>query len=202
MTPLAHASLAIDFYQITMCHSYIRRGMLAPAVFELFVRKLPPERQYVVACGIDDALDYLENLRFQPDDIDFLMKQGSFEPEFRDWLGRFKFSGDVYSLAEGTPVFAQEPILQVIAPLPEAQMVETALLNFVSFQSLIATKAARVIEAAKDRPVFDFGMRRTHTLESALQGARASYIAGISATSNAMAAKVYGIPLVGTMAHS
>jgi nicotinate phosphoribosyltransferase len=175
------------------------------AVFDLFVRRLR-DRNYLVACGLEQALDYLEALSFSDEALDYLGEQGLFQDAFLEWLADFEFTGDVYAVPEGTPVFANEPLVEVVAPIGEAQLVETFLLNQITFQTAIASKAARVVQAARrdgtDRLVADFGMRRVHGTDAAMKAARAAYIAGVDATSNVAAGRAYGLPVTGTMAHS
>jgi len=196
------AALLTDLYQLTMLQAYVAEGMTDTAVFDLFVRRLPESRNYLVACGLQDVLDYLEGVRFGPDALAYLDAQGLFGQAFLDYLAGFRFSGEVRAVPEGTAVFANEPILEVSAPLPEAQLVETFLLNQVHFQTVVASKAARVAWAAQGRTVVDFGLRRYHGIDAGLKAARASYIAGVHATSDVLAGKLYGIPITGTMAHS
>jgi len=199
---LEHSALFTDLYQLTMLQAYYAERMTAPAVFELFFRKFPKQRNYVMAAGLNDALDFLENLRFSENELEWLRKNHPFKEEFLDRLREFRFTGDVYAVAEGTLVFENEPVLQVIAPLPEAQLVETYLLNQFHLQSLAATKAARVVTAAQGRKVVDFGSRRAHGTDAALKVARCSYLAGAAGTSNVLAHQRYGVPAFGTMAHS
>jgi nicotinate phosphoribosyltransferase len=185
-----------------MAQAYLAEGMLAPAVFELFVRELPPQRNYLVACGLGDVLDHLEGLHFSADDLDYLTSLGTFGRAFLDYLGGLRFTGSVRAMPEGTPFFPGEPILEVVAPLPEAQLVETYVLNQVHYQTLVASKSARVVSAAQGRRVVDFGLRRYHGTDAGLKAARSAYVAGVDATSNVLAGKRYGIPVTGTMAHS
>ena len=195
-------ALLTDLYQLTMLQAYEEEGMRETAVFSLFVRRMPPQRNYLLACGLDDVLDYLEAVRFDRAALDYLATLGRFSDRFLQRLERFRFSGDVLALPEGMPVFANEPILEVAAPLPEAQFIETAVMNLVHHQTVIASKAARVLEAAQGRSIVDFGLRRMHGLHAGLGAARAAYIAGIDGTSNVAASQCYGIPPSGTMAHS
>jgi nicotinate phosphoribosyltransferase len=195
-------ALATDLYQLTMMQAYWRGGMDEEATFDLFVRTLPDQRNFLVAAGLDDALQYLETVRFSEDDLDFLASRAEFEGAFLDYLRDFRFTGTVRAMPEGTPLLAQEPILEVTAPIIQAQLVETYLLNQITFQTVLATKAARVVGAAERRDVVDFGMRRMHGTDAAMKGARAMYIAGLAGTSNVRAGMIYGIPLAGTMAHS
>jgi nicotinate phosphoribosyltransferase len=166
------------------------------------VRTLPHERNFLLACGLEEVLTYLEELRFNADALAYLESLKLFTPEFLDRLARFRFTGSVMAVPEGTPVFAGEPLLEVIAPLPEAQLIETYLLNQVTFQTLIASKAVRSVLAAEGRPVVDFGQRRTHGSDAGLKAARACYIVGFTSTSSVLAGQRYGIPVTGTMAHS
>lgn len=195
------SGLATDFYELAMAASYLRRGMTAPATFSLFLRRLPPDRGFVVVAGLEDCLDYLADYHFQPDDLTFLSGLG-FDQQALDAFCGLRFTGSVRAIPEGRVVFADEPLLEVTAPIAEAQLVETYLLNQVTFQSAVATKAARCWLAAGDADLIDFSFRRTHGLEAAMKVARASAIAGFTATSNAAAAHRYGLRASGTMAHS
>ena len=195
-------ALLTDLYQLTMLQAYFDQGMADTAVFEFFVRKLPANRNFLVAAGLEQALDYLEGLHFAPDELDWLAHCGRFHPAFVDSLADLRFTGEIQALAEGTVCFPNEPLLRVVAPLREAQLIETRLINLLQFQTLIASKAARVRLAAGDRVLADFGMRRAHGAEAALLSARASYLAGFNGTSNIRAGMLWGIPLSGTMAHS
>lgn len=199
-------ALETDFYEITMAAGYWRAGLFAPATFDLFVRRLRPERSYLVAAGLEDALVFLETLRFDTGARGWLAALPALadvpRPFFDDYLARFAFTGDVWAMPEGTPLFAGEPILRVTAPLPEAQLVETALLSIVGFQTSVASKARRVVDAAAGRTVVEFGARRAHGPGSAIAAARAAYVGGCEATSCVEAARRYGIPPSGTMAHA
>jgi nicotinate phosphoribosyltransferase len=198
-------ALLVDLYELTMAAGYFERRMDFPATFELFVRSLPVERSYLVAAGVDDALDYLETLRFSDDDIRYLRSLPAFRTvadDFFDYLRSFRFTGDVAGVPEGTIVFGEEPILQVTAPVAEAQIVETYLLSVVNFETLVASKAARVVRAAAGRSVLEFGTRRAQGPEAGLRAARAAYLGGCDATSNVEAGFRYGIPVAGTAAHS
>lgn len=197
-----NAALLTDLYQLTMAQAYWRESLLEPAVFSLSVRRLPPRRNFLLACGQEDALAYLESLRFDDEALGYLAGLGGFRADFLEWLGAVRFTGDVRAVAEGTPVFADEPILEVRAPLPEAQLVETFLMNQLHLQTVLASKGVRVVRAAEGRRVVDFGLRRMHGTDAGLKSARAFYIAGVAATSNVLAGRVYGIPVAGTMAHS
>jgi len=195
-------ALLTDLYQLTMMQAYWREGMTAPATFDLFVRRLPDERNVLLAVGLDDVLDYLEALRFTDADLAFLAERPEFHADFLETLRDFRFTGSVRAVPEGTPVFHTEPLLEVTAPAPEAQLVETYLLNQITVQTVLASKALRVVHAAAGRTVADFGMRRMHGTDAAMKGARAFHIAGVDATSNVRAGAVYGIPITGTMAHA
>jgi nicotinate phosphoribosyltransferase len=195
-------ALLTDLYQLTMLQAYLDEGMQQPATFELYVRKLPRERNFLVAAGLEQALQFLETLAFDDGEIDWLAAQGGFSPRLLGHLRTLRFTGDVHAMPEGTVFFADEPILRVTAPLPQAQLVESRLLNIVHFQTLIASKAARFVLAAPGRTLVDFGMRRAHGAEAALYAARAAYLAGFEGTATAEAARRYGLPAFGTMAHS
>ena len=172
--------LLTDHYQLMMMQSYLEQGMEETAVFELFVRKLPSCRNFMVAAGLEQVLDYLENLTFSPDELTWLATR--FQPHFIDYLERFHFNGDVHAMPEGTLFFPEEPILRITAPLPQAQLVESRVMNLLHFQSMIATKAARSVLMAPGKVLVDFGMRRAHGAEAAFLAARASYLAGFSGT--------------------
>jgi nicotinate phosphoribosyltransferase len=198
----SNAALLTDLYQLKMAQAYFEEGLDGASAFELFVRRLPPTRSFLLACGLDDALGFLETLRFDREALDHLAELGSFSAGFLDWLARVRFTGDVYAVPEGTPVFAGEPILQVVAPLPEAQLVETFVINQIHLQTVLASKAARLVEAAAGRPIVDFSLRRSHGVDAGLKSARAFYVAGVAATSNVLAGRTYGLPVAGTMGHS
>jgi nicotinate phosphoribosyltransferase len=199
------SALYTDLYQLTMLQAYWREGMDETAVFDLFVRRLK-DRNFLLACGLEQALEYLETLSFSDDALAYLDEHDQFTDGFLEWLANFEFTGDVYAVPEGTPVFADEPILEVVAPIGEAQLAETFLLNQITVQTTLASKAARVVQAAgadgTDRIVADFGMRRMHGTDAAMKAARAFHIAGVDATSNVAAGQAYGLPITGTMAHS
>jgi len=199
---LTTSPLVTDLYQLNMMEAYLANGETRPAVFEFFFRRLPPERRFLVAAGLEQAFDFLEELRFTAEEIDWLAGTGRFTPRLIDYLRSLRFSGDVHAVPEGTPVFGDEPILRVTAPLPEAQLVETRLINLLHFETLIASKAARVVLAAEGRSLVDFGLRRAHGAEAGMLAARASYIAGFAGTATVPAEKLFGIPIFGTMAHS
>jgi nicotinate phosphoribosyltransferase len=195
-------ALFTDLYELTMLQAYFNEEMMDDAVFSLFVRRLPDRRNFLLACGLDTVLSYLENLHFNDENIGYLRSLGKFSERFLSWLSDLRFTGEVWAVAEGTPVFANEPILEVIAPMPQAQLIETFVMNQIHLQTVLASKAQRVVAAAKGRPVIDFGARRMHGIDAALKAARAFYIGGVAATSNVLAGKRYGVPVAGTMAHS
>ena len=198
-------ALLVDLYELTMAAGYFERRMDCRATFELFVRSLPAERLYLVAAGIDDALDYLETLRFSNENVRYLRSLPTFRTvsdDFFDYLKKFRFTGEVAGVPEGTLIFGEEPLLQVTAPVAEAQIVETCLLSLVNFETLVASKAARVVRAAAGRSVLEFGTRRAQGPEAGLRAARAAYLGGCEATSNVEAGYLYGVPVAGTAAHS
>jgi nicotinate phosphoribosyltransferase len=199
--PLTGALLT-DLYQLNMIQAYLDHGETKPAVFEFFMRKLPARRGFLMAAGLDQALDYLEHLQFSDEEIAWLARTGRFRQNFLDYLSGIRFTGDVHAMPEGTIYFADEPILRVTAPMPEAQLVETRLTNILHFQSLIASKAARMILAAPGKVLVDFGLRRSHGAEAGLMAARASYVAGFAGTATVLAEQSWGIPTFGTMAHA
>ncbi len=201
MEPIASALLT-DLYQLNMIQAYLELGHTDVAVFELFVRKIPSQRRFLMAAGLDQALGYLENLHFSADDLSWLARTGRFTTKFIDYLASLRFSGDVHAMREGTVFFADEPILRITAPLPESQLVETRLINLLHFQSLIASKAAGLVQLAPGKLLVDFGLRRAHGADAGLLAARASYIAGFAGTATVLAEKAFGIPTYGTMAHS
>ncbi|HZV20933.1 MAG TPA: nicotinate phosphoribosyltransferase [Hyphomicrobiales bacterium] len=194
--------LLTDLYQLNMMQAYLDHGMTGTAVFEFFIRRLPPNRGFLVAAGLEQALEYLEAIRFSEREVEWLAKSGRFRQNFLDYLSKFRFTGEVHAIAEGTVCFPNEPIVRVTAPLPEAQLVETRLINLLHFQSMIASKAARYMLLAPGKELVDFGLRRAHGGEAGLLAARASYIAGFAGTATVLAGELYGIPLYGTMAHS
>lgn len=198
----AASALATDQYELTMAASYLAESMTGTATFDLFVRRLPDERRFLVAAGLADAVAYLEQVRFTDSDVSYLRSLGHFDDEFLNYLTNFRFTGEVWAIPEGELCFPGEPLMRITAPLIEAQIVETALLSTVAHQSMIASKAARVALACGERAFVDFASRRAHGPEAAVRGARASYLAGSAGTSNVLAGKRYQIPLSGTMAHS
>ena len=201
MEPIASALLT-DLYQLNMIQAYLELGQNDVAVFEFFVRKIPSQRRFLLAAGLEQAIDYLETLSFSSDELSWLAQTGRFSAKLIDYLANLRFSGDVHAMPEGTAFFADEPILRITAPLPEAQLVETRLINLLHYQSLIASKAAGMVLLAPGKLLVDFGLRRAHGAEAGLLAARASYIAGFDGTATVLAEKAFGIPTYGTMAHS
>jgi nicotinate phosphoribosyltransferase len=201
MNPLS-SPLLTDLYQLTMMQAYFEAGMTAPAVFELFVRKLPPGRNFLVAAGLEQAVEFLEGLRFGDPELEWVRASGLFKPEFAAHLAALRFTGDVHAMPEGTVFFPGEPILRVTAPMPEAQLVESRLVNLLHFEVLVASKAARSVLVASGKRLIDFGLRRAHGAEAGLLAARAAYLAGFDGSSAVLAAPRFGIPVFGTMAHS
>jgi len=194
-------SMFTDLYELTMCASYFDNKKFEPATFDLFIRRLPPSRSYFLFAGLEQVLLFLEKVRFNQEHIDFLKKQG-FKDDFLGYLMDFKFTGGVWSVPEGTIAFPNEPLIRVTAPVIEAQLIETFILNTVNLQTTIATKASRVVSVARGRPIIEFGLRREHGTDAGMKVARCSYLAGCSGTSNVLAGMEYGIPIFGTMAHS
>jgi nicotinate phosphoribosyltransferase len=195
-------ALLTDLYQLTMAQAYFELGMQECAVFELFVRRLPETRRFLLAAGLEQALECIEGLRFTADDIAFLATLGKFRTDFLDYLGSVRFTGSAHAMPEGSPFFANEPILRVSAPILEAQLLESRLINIVHFQTTIASKAARYVLAARGRQLIDFGMRRAHEADAGVFAARAAYLTGFDATATVEAGRRFGIPLSGTLAHS
>lgn len=198
----SNAALLTDLYELTMLQSYFDEGMNDLSVFDLFMRRLPPNRNYLVACGLEHVLHYLETLSFSDEAIGYLRKLNRFSEPFLDSLRDFRFTGDVYAMAEGTALFVNEPFIEIVAPLREAQLVETFLMNQTQMSTLAASKSARVVRAARGRSVVDFGARRMQGADAAIKQPRAYYIAGVDSTSSVLAGQTWGIPLAGTMAHS
>ena len=199
---LRDAALFTDLYELTMAASYWREGMAGEATFSLFSRRLPATRSFLVAAGLEDALEYLRAFRFSERAIAYLATLGLFDPAFLSFLSTARFTGEVHAVAEGTPVFPDEPLVEVTAPIIEAQLVETAVLNCVHAQTVVTSKAARCVLAARGRAVVEFGLRRTPGLDAGMKAARCAYIAGATSSSNVLAGLEYGIPPTGTMAHS
>jgi nicotinate phosphoribosyltransferase len=202
MTMPRSSALLTDLYQLTMLSAYYELGMEKTAVFEYFVRRLPDSRNFLVAAGLEQVIDYLESVRFEADELEWLAKTGRFKPIFIDRLAKFRFTGEVFAMPEGTVFFGDEPTLRIVAPLPEAQLVESRIINLMNLQTSVASKAARCRIAAGDKQLLDFGLRRAHGYEAALLGSRASYIGGFDATACVEASRQFGIPMSGTMAHS
>ena len=198
----AAKALLTDLYQLTMAQAYFELDMTETAVFELFVRRLPPTRHFLLAAGLEQALEYIEDARFSAEDLAFLATLGTFRRDFLDYLGTVRFTGSLHAMPEGTPFFADEPIVRVTAPILEAQLLESRLLNIVHFQTTIASKAARCVAAARGKQLVDFGMRRAHEADAGVLAARAAYLAGFDATATVEAGRRFGIPLSGTLAHS
>ncbi len=194
-------SLFTDYYELTMCASYFDNKNFEPATFDLFIRRLPENRSYFIFAGLEQVLLYLQNIKFTQEHLVYLKKQG-FSQQFLDYLKDFKFTGDVWAVPEGTITFPNEPLIRVTAPIIEAQIIETFLLNTVNLQTMIASKASRVVHAAKGKAVIEFGLRREQGIDAGMKVARCSYIAGCQGTSNVLAGMTYGIPVFGTMAHS
>ncbi|NVM23456.1 MAG: nicotinate phosphoribosyltransferase [Desulfobacterales bacterium] len=202
ISPPDRLELLTDLYELTMGASYFENGMADPATFSLFVRKYPPRRSYFVAAGLEDFLDYVANFHFSESDLAYLDGTAMFSHDFLHYLKSMRFTGSIRALAEGEIFFKDEPILEVTAPIMEAQILESFAINTMNLQSMIATKAARCVYAASGRGVVDFSLRRTHGIDAGLKVARSSYIAGFAATSDVLAGKLYGLPITGTMAHS
>lgn len=194
--------LFTDLYELTMMQGYFFERMNKPVVFDMFFRRPPFGGGFAIFAGLDDLLDELESLRFSEDDIDYLRDIGLFKTEFLDFLGNLRFTGDLYAVDEGTPVFPNQPLVRVHAGLIEAQLIEGMLLNIVNYQTLVATKAARVFTASREGKILEFGLRRAQGHDGAISAARAAFIGGAGATSNTLAGKTFGIPVSGTMAHS
>jgi len=195
-------SLLVDLYELTMGQSYFIYKKNTSATFDLFVRSLPANRGYLVSCGLEDILNYVKNLKFSREDLGYLKKQGIFSADFLRYLSNFKFTGDIWAMPEGEIFFANEPVIRVTAPIIEAQLIESFLLNTINLQAMIASKASRVVLSAQGRKVYDFALRRTHGQDAGIKVARAAYVAGFCGTSNTLAGKLYNIPVAGTMAHS
>jgi nicotinate phosphoribosyltransferase len=201
MTP-ATTALLTDLYELTMAQAYFAQGMTEEAVFEFFVRKLPPKRNFLMAAGLEQVLTYLEEFQFSDGDIDWLDRTGEFTPDSLTAFRAMRFTGDVHAMPEGSIFFPHEPILRITAPLPQAQLVETRVMNLLNFQTMVAAKASRSVLAANGKPLIDFGLRRAHGAEAGLFAARAGYLAGFAGTSNVLAGSRFAIPTYGTMAHS
>lgn len=194
--------LLTDLYQLTMLQGYFEQRMEATAVFEFFVRNMPPHRRFLMAAGLEQVVEFLEGVQFSQRELDWLTDSGRFSTEFIVSLEKFRFTGDLHAMPEGTIFFPHEPIVRVTAPISQAQLIETRLINLLHFQTLIASKAARSVLVAQGKPLVDFGLRRAHGAEAGLLAARASYLAGFAGTSAVLAGVQFGIPVYGTMAHS
>lgn len=199
---IGDSPLLTDLYQLNMMQAYLRNGLTGTAAFELFVRRLPPGRSFMMAAGLEQVVAWLEGFRFSAEELAYLEGTGRFDRHMLDYLADLRFTGDVDAMPEGTVFFPNEPILRVAAPLPLAQLLESRLINLMQFQSLVATKAARVMLAAPGKVLVDFGFRRAHGAEAGLMAARASYLAGFAGTATVLAEMLWGIPIYGTMAHS
>ncbi|WP_163337428.1 nicotinate phosphoribosyltransferase [Desulfopila sp. IMCC35008] len=197
-----HSPLLTDLYQLTMMQAYYDKGMQEEAVFEFFFRDFPDNRRFLIACGLQQALQYLESIQFSDEDIDYLRRDGRFHDTFLNQLREFSFTGDIHAMAEGTIFFSHEPILRVTAPLPQAQLVETRLINILQFQTMIASKAARMTRLLPDTLLIDYGLRRSHGAEAGVMAARGAYCGGFAGTATVLAGKMFNIPTYGTMAHS
>lgn len=200
---MRNMSMLMDFYELTMSNGYFKRGLNNKVVyFDVFFRKVPEKGGFAIMAGLEQVIEYIEGLKFDEDDIAYLRSMNCLDEDFLEYLANFKFTGDIYSFEEGTPIFPNEPILTVKAPVIEAQLVETMILLTLNHQSLITTKANRIVRAANGRGVMEFGARRSQGYDGAIYGARAAYIGGAIATATTLAGQVFGIPVSGTMAHS
>ncbi|CDR30709.1 Nicotinate phosphoribosyltransferase 2 [Acholeplasma oculi] len=196
-------SLLMDFYELTMANGYFKDGRHQDiAVFDVFFRSIPDDGGYAIFAGLESIIDYIENLRFDDEDINYLKSRNIFDEGFLKYLENFKFTSDVYAIEEGTPIFPNEPLFIIKGPIIECQLIETMVLLSINHQSLIATKTSRIVREAKGRPVFEFGARRAHSFDAANLGARSAYIGGVTGTSNTLAGRLFNIPALGTMAHS
>ena len=195
-------SLVMDFYELTMSQCYFNQGSQQTVVFDVFYRKNPDDGGLCVFAGLEQVIEYIQNLHFDYEDIEYLRSLHQFSDEFLEYLANVRFTGDIYAIPEGTPVFPHEPLVRVKAPIIEAQLIETALLLALNHQTLIATKARRIVQASENRAVMEFGARRAHNFDAAIFGARAAYIAGCSGSATTYAGKAYDLPVLGTMAHS
>jgi nicotinate phosphoribosyltransferase len=194
--------LLTDLYQLTMLEAYFDAGMSEPAVFEFFVREMPADRNFLMAAGLEQTLEFLQQLRLSDDEYQWLKRTGRFRADFLDYLAELRFTGDVHAVPEGTIFFPDEPLLSVTAPIPEAQLIESRVINLLQFQTLIASKAARCVLMAPGRNLVDFGLRRAHGAEAGLLAARASHVAGFDGTATVLAGQYFDIPIFGTVAHS
>ena len=197
-----HSLLLTDLYQLNMMQAYLDTGMTDTAVFEFFIRKLPDNRGFFLAAGLEQLLDFLETARFTDAELAWLKRSGRFKSNLLDYLADFRFTGDVHAMPEGSVFFPDEPIVRIAAPMPAAQLIEPRVINLMQFQTMIASKAARMKLAAPERTLVDFGLRRAHSAEAGLLAARAAYLAGFAGTASVPADPVFGVPIIGTMAHS
>ena len=195
-------TLLTDFYELTMMQGYFKNHTDEVVVFDAFYRKNPSDGGFAIAAGLEQVMDYIKNLKFSKDDVDYLRGLGTFDEDFLNYLADFRFTGDIYAIPEGTVVFPREPLVKVIAPIMEAQLVETAILTIINHQSLIATKASRVVYAAKGDGIMEFGLRRAQGPDAGVYGARAAMIGGCVGTSNVLAGQLFDVPVKGTHAHS
>ena len=195
-------TLLTDLYELTMMQGYYEKGQNENVIFDVFFRQNPCNNGYSVCAGLDQVIDYIKNLHFTYDDVDYLRGLGIFKEDFLHYLSGFHFSGDIYAIPEGTVVFPKEPLLKVVAPIMEAQLVETAILNIINHQSLIATKTSRIVFAANGDGIMEFGLRRAQGPDAGLYGARAAMIGGCVGTSNVLAGQLFDVPVMGTHAHS
>lgn len=195
-------TLLTDLYELTMMQGYFKTQKNETVIFDAFHRKNPNDGAYSISCGLEQVIEYINNLHFSNEDIDYLKSTNLFEPDFLEYLRNFKFTGDIYAIPEGTVIFPKEPLVKVVAPIMEAQLVETAILNIINHQSLIATKAARVVYAAKGDGIMEFGLRRAQGPDAGIYGARAAVIGGCIGTSNVLTGQMFDVPIKGTHAHS
>lgn len=195
-------TLLTDLYELTMMQGYFKNPTNQTVVFDMFYRNNPCDGGFAICAGLEQMIEYIENLRFSEEDITYLRNLGIFEDDFLEYLSNFRFTGDIYAIPEGTVIFPREPMVKVIAPIMEAQLVETAILNIMNHQSLIATKAARVCHAAKGDPIMEFGLRRAQGPDAGIFGARAAVIGGCAGTSNVLTGQMFNVPVLGTHAHS
>ena len=202
MSTTQNLTLLTDLYELTMMQGYLKNPVQETVIFDVFYRNNPCGNGFAIAAGLDQMIDYIKNLRFEKDDLDYLRSLEIFDDEFLAYLADFHFSGDIYAIPEGTVVFPREPLVKVIAPIMEAQLVETAILNIINHQSLIATKAARVVNAARGDGIMEFGLRRAQGPDAGTYGARAAVIGGCIGTSNVLTGKMFDVPVLGTHAHS
>ena len=202
MSTTQNLTLLTDLYELTMMQGYLKNPVQETVIFDVFYRNNPCGNGFAIAAGLDQVIDYIKNLRFEKDDLDYLRSLEIFDDEFLSYLADFHFSGDIYAIPEGTVVFPREPLVKVIAPIMEAQLVETAILNIINHQSLIATKAARVVNAARGDGIMEFGLRRAQGPDAGTYGARAAVIGGCIGTSNVLTGKMFDVPVLGTHAHS